>query len=110
MLVHTQKGKLHCIFIFVQVNLWGVGITCFKALFTFCDNFLDGHMKSSNNEDPSDEATTTAAGTRAPPTDSEARPGLAQAHVPTRIKKFLHFPRSYSDLNLLGIVRGKSIQ
>ncbi|TWW61011.1 hypothetical protein D4764_05G0011010 [Takifugu flavidus] len=65
-------------------------------------------MKSSNNEDPSDEATTTAAaaGARSPPTDSKARPGTN--HVPTRIKKFLHFPRSYSDLKLLRIALSSS--
>lgn len=58
------------------------------VIFTFCDNFLDGHLKSSNGEDSSDVAAATD-GTRAPSADSKARPGTY--HVPTRIKKFLHF-------------------
>lgn len=37
--------------------------------FTFCDDFLDGHLMSSNSKHPSDE-TATAAGTSAPSTDS----------------------------------------
>lgn len=69
--------------------------TCFKhsygnMKFTFCDDFLDGHLMSSNSKHSSDEAAT-AAGTSAPSTDSWARPGAHQ--LPAWIKKFLHFPR-----------------
>lgn len=69
--------------------------TCLKhsygnMKFTFCDDFLDGHLMSSNSKHSSDEAAT-AAGTSAPSTDSWARPGAHQ--LPAWIKKFLHFPR-----------------
>lgn len=69
--------------------------TCLKhsywnMKFTFSDDFLDGHLMSSNSKHSSDEAAT-AAGTSAPSTDSWARPGAHQ--LPAWIKKFLHFPR-----------------
>lgn len=69
--------------------------TCLKHSYgnvklTFCDDFLDGDLMSSNSKHSSDEAAT-AAGTSATSTDSWARPGAHQ--LPAWIKKFLHFPR-----------------